>query len=80
MNYLAMNTTTTMIHVFKTSVMSETQANLVGAFLNILLPYDAWNFDLEDRDRILRVETSDLIPETVITILNSQGFDCQELP
>lgn len=79
MNYPAMNTTTTLIHVFKTSVKSESQANLVGAFLNILLPYDAWNFDLEDRDRILRVETTDLIPETVITILNSQGFECSEL-
>lgn len=75
-----MNTTdTNMIHVFKTTVESETQVNLVGAFLNILLPYDAWNFDLEDRDRILRVETADLVPETVITILNSQGFDCDEL-
>jgi len=74
-----MNTTTTTIHVFKTSVRSQEQANLVGAFLNILLPYDAWNFDLEDRDRILRVETADLIPETVITILNSQGFECSEL-
>lgn len=79
MNFQAMNTATTIIHVFKTSVVSEAQVNLVGAFLNILLPYDAWNFDLEDRDRILRVETSDLIPETVITILNSQGFECNEL-
>ncbi|MHA7099458.1 hypothetical protein [Roseivirga pacifica] len=68
-----------MIHVFKTSVKSEKQVSLVGAFLNILLPYEAWNFDLEDIDRILRVETVDLMPETVITILNSQGFECNEL-
>ena len=68
-----------MIHVFKTSVKSEKQASMVGAFLNILLPYDSWNFDLEDKDRILRVETYELLPDTVVTILNSQGFECDEL-
>lgn len=68
-----------MIQVFKTSVMSETQVRLVGSFLNILLPFGDWNFDLEDRDKILRVENPEVPAETVITILNSQGFECNEL-
>lgn len=68
-----------MIHVFKTSVISEKQVQLVGSFLNILLPFGEWNFDLEDCDKILRIESAAVPPETVITILNSQGFYCREL-
>lgn len=68
-----------MVHVFKTSVVNSKQAGVVGAFLNILLPSGEWNFDLEDHDKILRVETSAVPPQTVITILNSQGFACSEL-
>ncbi|WP_339606017.1 hypothetical protein [uncultured Roseivirga sp.] len=68
-----------MVHVFKTSVVSKKQAQVVGSFLNILLPSQEWNFDLEDCDKILRIETEEVAPETVITILNSQGFVCDEL-
>jgi hypothetical protein len=68
-----------MVHVFKTSVVSKKQVQTVGSFLNILLPSEEWNFDLEDCDKILRVETEEVAPETVITILTSQGFYCDEL-
>lgn len=68
-----------MVHVFKTSVVSKKQVRAVGSFLNILLPSEEWNFDLEDCDKILRVETEEVAPETVITILTSQGFYCDEL-
>ncbi|KYG82526.1 MULTISPECIES: hypothetical protein [Roseivirga] len=68
-----------MVHVFKTSVVSKKQVQAVGSFLNILLPSEEWNFDLEDCDKILRVETEEVAPETVITILTSQGFYCDEL-
>lgn len=68
-----------MVHVFKTSVVSKKQVQAVGSFLNILLPSEEWNFDLEDCDKILRVETEEIAPETVITILTSQGFYCDEL-
>jgi len=40
---------------------------------------EEWNFDLEDCDKILRVETEKVTPETVITLLKSQGFECSEL-
>lgn len=68
-----------MVHIFKTSVVSKKQVQVVGSFLNILLPSEEWNFDLEDCDKILRVETEEVAPETVITILTSQGFYCDEL-
>ncbi|KYG81500.1 hypothetical protein EV198_1687 [Roseivirga ehrenbergii] len=68
-----------MVHIFKTSVASKKEVRQVGSFLNILLPSEEWNFDLEDCDKILRVETEEVAPETVITILTSQGFYCDEL-
>lgn len=68
-----------MIHVFKTSVISEKQVRQVEPFLKTLMPNEEWNFDLEDCDKILRVETEKITPETVITLLKSQGFECTEL-
>tara|TARA_R110000796_G_scaffold96719_1_gene202747 strand:- start:132575 stop:132787 length:213 start_codon:yes stop_codon:yes gene_type:complete len=68
-----------MIHVFKTSVISEKQVRQVEPFLKTLMSNEEWNFDLEDCDKILRVETEKVAPETVITLLKSQGFECTEL-
>jgi hypothetical protein len=65
-----------MVYVFKTSV--DTQSKLAQASLRLreLLPHMQWNFDLEDCDNILRIET-----ETEITqlILNNGIFNCIEL-
>lgn len=68
-----------MVHVFKTSVCSEKEVRLIGSFLNILLAKEDWNFDLEDCDKVLRVKAAEISAEIVITILNSQGFECSEL-
>ncbi|WP_339606015.1 hypothetical protein [uncultured Roseivirga sp.] len=68
-----------MIHVFRTSVISEKQVRQVEPFLKTLMSNEEWNFDLEDCDKILRVETEKVTPETVITLLKSQGFECSEL-
>jgi hypothetical protein len=68
-----------MIHVFKTSVISEKQVRQVEPFLKTLMSNEEWNFDLEDCDKILRVETEKVTHETVIALLKSQGFECTEL-
>ncbi|MCA0959228.1 MULTISPECIES: hypothetical protein [Flavobacteriaceae] len=38
-----------------------------------------WNFDLEDCDNILRVESQRLKASVVSLLLQSNGFDCEEL-
>lgn len=38
-----------------------------------------WNFDLEDCDKILRVETQSLHAPTITSLLKNQGFYCEEL-
>jgi len=65
-----------MIYVFKTSVDSKSKLEFATALLSELLPHAVWNFDLEDCDNILRIES-----EIKISEINLQNdiFDCIEL-
>jgi hypothetical protein len=65
-----------MIYVFKTSVDTNSKLEFANALLQELLPHVLWNFDLEDCDNILRIDTEDEINETV---LKNEVFDCIEL-
>lgn len=65
-----------MIFVFKTSVDSQDKFESASVLLNEILPNSLWNFDLEDCDNILRVD-SDL---NVAALLHDNTiFDCIEL-
>lgn len=65
-----------MIYVFKTSVDSQSKFELASALLQELLPNALWNFDLEDCDNILRIDSELDIPNLV---LNNHIFECIEL-
>ncbi|AWK02847.1 hypothetical protein HYN56_00910 [Flavobacterium crocinum] len=65
-----------MIYVFKTSVDSHAKFELASLLLDQLLPESKWNFDLEDCDNILRIDSELDIPNL---ILNNGIFDCIEL-
>lgn len=67
------------ISVFKTSVTSEKKALSLRPYLNALKNVRHWNFDLEDRDNILRIDSESPVSVAVIGILNRKGFDCIEL-
>ncbi len=68
------------IHVFKTSVINGNDIDLLTPVLNRLMgPHERWNFDLEDRDNILRVESTGIAAVAVINSLLHAGFDCAEL-
>lgn len=65
---------------FGTSVSSKKHIKIVQPFLNKLLKQNGyWNFDLEDCDNILRVETQRLSAGFICETLQSQGFYCEEL-
>ncbi|MET4081562.1 hypothetical protein ABIB40_001511 [Pedobacter sp. UYP30] len=71
-----------MVEVYSTNVNNQKQADFLLDQLGMRFPAYKINFDLEDCDNILRVE-SDL--ETievfqVIDLLNSLGFIAQVLP
>jgi hypothetical protein len=69
-----------MVWVFKTSVQSRADIASLASSLNGLLQHrGGWNFDLEDCDNILRVESTALQSEEIIRLLQDQGYFCAEL-
>ncbi|WP_029272255.1 hypothetical protein [Flavobacterium sp. KJJ] len=65
-----------MIFVFKTSVDTKSKLELAETVLQELLPDASWNFDLEDCDNILRIDSEIEISEL---LLQNNIFDCIEL-
>jgi len=68
-----------MIHVFKTSVKNRTQIKKLKPVLDSNFQDIKWNFDLEDCDKILRIESKKNIGKKVINLLKRYHFDCIEL-
>ena len=67
------------IAVFCTNVKAQRNADVLKNKLNAIYPHAIINFDLEDCDNILRVESNKIITSQVISLLNKNGFDCVEL-
>lgn len=66
--------------VFRTTVAGPKDILKVKPVLDHLVEVSGkWNFDLEDCDRILRVESQRLAPAEVISLLKRVGYDCSEL-
>ena len=68
-----------MIFVFKTSVKTKTQVKKLKPHIDQRLPKAKWNFDLEDIDRVLRIESEENIGLIVIDLLNIHNHSCEEL-
>ena len=67
------------ISIFKTSVVSAEQIPFLSDILNTIIGPHFWNFDLEDKDNILRIEASPLVNNFLIQEINKLGFECEEL-
>ena len=69
-----------MVLVFKTSVRKQKQVKRLKPLLNTLTGgKDFWNFDLEDCDHILRIESDSLQVDEVVRTLHKMNFSCEEL-
>lgn len=68
-----------MISVYKTSVTSASEANKIRPYLDQLYAVISWNFDLEDCDNILRIDSLTDVSEYVTGIMGKLGFACEEL-
>lgn len=68
-----------MIYVFKTSVKTENDIKKLKPCLNELPPQTNWNFDLEDCDKILRIDSQTDVTNYIIDEFKSYGFYCEEL-
>lgn len=65
--------------VFKTNVRYKKHVNQVASRLDQIADINRWNFDLHDRDKILRVEASEVPARTIENTLQSAGYFCKEL-
>lgn len=69
-----------MVTVFKTNVQCPAKAVFIVNGLLSEYPAFRINFDLEDCDRILRVEGKHIEINGIIASLQNHGYLCEELP
>lgn len=67
------------ISVYKTDVNTKSKLRKVKPVLNKVLLESKWNFDLEDCDKILRVESKNSYSEILTIELQKIGIHCEEL-
>ena len=67
------------IEVFKTNVTLKKQASALLKQLTEQYPLFKINFDLQDCDRILRVEGRDVCADAIQRLLQHHGYQCQAL-
>jgi len=68
-----------MIYVFKTSVKTKKQVKKLKPHLDKMLPREKWNFDLDDCDNILRIDSGKNIIFKITELLTNHQYHCEEL-
>ncbi|NEU07193.1 hypothetical protein GZH53_02610 [Flavihumibacter sp. R14] len=68
-----------MVEVFKTNVQKGQQADTLIIELHQHFPDAKINFDLDDCDRILRIEGLYILADSVMRLLQDNGFKCRIL-
>ena len=68
-----------MVEVFKTNVLQQDQAMKLVSILQEYYPGSRINFDLEDCDKILRIQHQELNTAEIAPLLNQFGFACEPL-
>ena len=67
------------LKIFSTDIENRTQVNDVSVAICSLFPGSIVTVDLEDCDRVLRVDGNIPSGEYIISLLSKLGFRCQEL-
>lgn len=68
-----------MVEVFKTNVRQRRQAKMLLGLMARQFPMLKINFDLEDCDKILRVEGESISHEKITTLVTGSGYQCEIL-
>jgi len=67
------------ILIFRTNVDTKKKVSRLKPLLTSVVAIKQWNFDLDDCDYVLRIETTGLNTNYVEALLQNAGFDCTEL-
>ena len=68
-----------MVEVFRTNVRRKRQAKILLDILSKQFPLFHINFDLEDCDKILRVEGENICQEKIAGLVTENGYECDIL-
>lgn len=68
-----------MVEVFKTNISDDEVAKHLIQELQILIPHALINFDLDNCDRILRVERQEIRVIPILDLLKGKGHFCEVL-
>ncbi|WP_298894325.1 methyltransferase type 11 [uncultured Psychroserpens sp.] len=68
------------IYIFKTNIETKKEADNIKKMLNSTLGIKQFSIDLEDVDKVLRIEAHKILDESkIINEVISGGFSCEEL-
>ena len=67
------------VEIFKTNVQKESEKEYVIAVIQTQFPDYKINFDLEDCDKILRVEGIDIQCDNLMDYVHCLGYTCVRL-
>ena len=67
------------VEVFRTNVLTATQAGCLLRLMNERFPDYKVYFDLDDCDKVLRVEADEVCVDDVIGLLTERGVACDVL-
>lgn len=67
------------ILIFRTSVNAQKHVQQVAALFKSMKLIEHWSFDLDDCDKILRVVSLNLRPETIENLLRTEGIYCEHM-
>ncbi|GAB3506375.1 hypothetical protein GCM10027341_39340 [Spirosoma knui] len=65
--------------VFKTNMVHPECVQIVAHALSRFGTAIRWNTDLDDSDKILRIETQTISADDIVQVMHDAGFVCQEL-
>jgi hypothetical protein len=68
-----------MVEVFKTNIQKKSQSKMLLCMLSERFPSFRINFDLSDRDKVLRVEGDDMDGLQIMMLVKQNGFQCEVL-
>jgi len=68
-----------MVEIFRTDVSKKTKERSILSTLQSEFPHLKINFDLDDCDRILRVEGKTISVDKIISLMEQQEYLCELL-
>jgi hypothetical protein len=68
-----------MVEVYRTNVRHKRAAKRLLSVLSAQFPMFSINFDLEDCDKILRVEGENIQPDDIAKLVAENGYQCNLL-